>query len=103
MDLLEYGSANVLGEIKNCGKWSEIVAVMLPEIMYFEITLLKHVHPLPFCWREGGGEVEPPTKFSKRVGGLDRKSGIFNDSKSLKVKIFFSTKTKNSNSEILRI
>ena len=68
MDLLEYGSANVLGKIKNCGKWSEIVAVMLPEIMSFEITLLKHVHHLPFCWREGagGGEVEPPTKFSKR-------------------------------------
>ena len=55
MDLLEYGSANVLGEIKNCGKWSEIVAVMLPEIMSFEITLLKHVHHLPFCWREGAG------------------------------------------------
>ena len=74
MDLLEYGSANVLGEIKNCGKWSEIVAVMLPEIMSFEITLLKHVHHLPFCWREGAGGggrggVEPPTKFSKS-GGL---------------------------------
>ena len=40
MDLLEGGSANVLGEIKNCGRWSEIVAVILPEIMsfVFEIT-----------------------------------------------------------------
>ena len=41
LDLLEGGSANVLGEIKNCGRWSEIVAVILPEIMSFEITLLK--------------------------------------------------------------
>ena len=39
--MLESGSANVLGEIKNCGRWSEIVAVILPEIMSFEITLLK--------------------------------------------------------------
>ena len=35
------GSANVLGEIKNCGRWSEIVAVMLQGVMSFEITLLK--------------------------------------------------------------
>ena len=41
LDLLEGGSANVLGEIRNCGRWSEIVAVILPEIMSFEITLLK--------------------------------------------------------------
>ena len=34
MYLLEGGSANVLGEmIKNCGRWSKIVAVILPEIM----------------------------------------------------------------------
>ena len=38
---LSGGSANALGEIKNCGRWSEIVAVILPEIMSFEITLLK--------------------------------------------------------------
>ena len=25
--------------------------------------------PTPFCWEEGGGGFEPPTKFSKR-GGL---------------------------------
>ena len=31
-------------------------------------------HPLPpFCWGGGSG-VESPTKFSKRVGGLDRTS-----------------------------
>ena len=28
MDLLEGGSVNVLGEIKNCGRWSETVAVI---------------------------------------------------------------------------
>ena len=39
MDLLGLGSAIVLEEIKNCGRWSEIVAVILPEIMSFEITL----------------------------------------------------------------
>ena len=41
MDLLEGGSANVLEEMKKCGSWSEIVAIILPEIMSFEITLLK--------------------------------------------------------------
>ena len=41
MDLLGGGSANVLGEIKNYGRWSEIVAVILLEIMSFGTTLLK--------------------------------------------------------------
>ena len=41
MDLLEGGSTNLLGKIKNCGRWSEIVDVILLEIMSFEITLLK--------------------------------------------------------------
>ena len=34
-DLLEGGSENVLGEIKNSGRWSEIVAVILPEIAFW--------------------------------------------------------------------
>ena len=40
---LFYIKENVLRGIciKNCGRWSEIVAVILPEIMSFEITLLK--------------------------------------------------------------
>ena len=29
-------SKNVLGKIKNCGSWSDIVAVILTEIMSFE-------------------------------------------------------------------
>ena len=41
LDLSEGGSANVLGQVKNWGRWFEIVAVILPEIMSFEITLLK--------------------------------------------------------------
>ena len=38
---VEGGSANVLGQIRNYGWLSKIVAVILPEIMSFEITLLK--------------------------------------------------------------
>ena len=30
------------------------------------------MHPPPFCRGEGG--VEPPTKFTKRGGGVDRTS-----------------------------
>ena len=30
---------NTLGTNKNCGRWSEIVAFMLPEITSWEITL----------------------------------------------------------------
>ena len=74
---------------------------------------------LPFLL--GGRGIEPPNKFSKRGGGLDRTSTfrgvcwerggyfffrgipifeIFNDKKSLQAKIFFSVITKNSNWEI---
>ena len=76
-----------------------------------------------------GGRVEPPTKFKKKGGGLDRtstfrggllgkrgwlfsgggvqlshnklKPQIFNDKKSLWAKIFFFVITKNSNWEVL--
>ena len=41
LDLLEGRSANVLGEIKNCDRWSEVKAVILLEIVSFEMTLLK--------------------------------------------------------------
>lgn len=41
VDLLEVRSAYVLCEIKNCGRWSDLIAVMVPEIMPFEIILLK--------------------------------------------------------------
>ena len=31
----------MFGETKNWGRWSEMVAVILPQIMSFEMTLLK--------------------------------------------------------------
>ena len=93
--------------------------------------MLTHsVHPPPFS--AGGraeGGVEPPTKFLKWGGGLNRtsvfrvgcweigewlfsgglqffdknklKSGIFNDEKSLQTRILCSVVTKNSNWEVL--
>ena len=39
LDLLEAGSANLLSEIKSCGRWSDMVVVILLE-MVFEMTLL---------------------------------------------------------------
>ena len=39
LDLLEDESENVLNEIKNYGRWSDMVAVILPEIV-FEMALL---------------------------------------------------------------
>ena len=45
---------------------------MLP-VFDRKVQSLQHsVHPLPFLLWGGGGGVEPPTKFSKRGGGLDR-------------------------------
>lgn len=41
LDLLEGESANLLGEIKNCGGCSDIVAVILPKIMSFEMRLMQ--------------------------------------------------------------
>ena len=35
------GLAKVFGETKNWGRWLEIVAVILPQIISFEMTLLK--------------------------------------------------------------
>ena len=35
------GLAKVFSETKNCGRWSEMVAVILPQITSFEMTLLK--------------------------------------------------------------
>ena len=96
------------------------------------MTYISIVAIPPFLQGEvgrGGGGVEPPIKFSKREGGVERtstfrgrllgkrgvtffrrvqfsdknklKSGIFNDKKSLLAKIFFSVITKNSNWEVL--
>ena len=39
LDLLEAGSANLLSEIKSCGRWSDMVVVILLEIA-FEMELL---------------------------------------------------------------
>ena len=39
LDLLEAGSANLLSEIKSCGRWSDMVVVILLEIV-FEMGLL---------------------------------------------------------------
>ena len=39
--LFEGGLAKLFGEIKNWGRWSEMAAVILPQIMSFEMTLLK--------------------------------------------------------------
>ena len=94
-----------------------------------EKTFLCTPPPSPFLL--GGGEVEPPTKFSKRggltvsqfweggcgerggdflggmVGGggvavlLWKKSEIFNDKKLYETKMFFSVITKNLNWQIL--
>ena len=41
LDLLEGGLVKVSGDIKNWGRWSEIVAVILQQKMSFEMTLLK--------------------------------------------------------------
>ena len=41
LDLLEDESANLLGEIKNCGRCSDIVAVILPKIMSFEMRFMQ--------------------------------------------------------------
>ena len=38
---MEGALANVFGETKNWGRWSEMVAVILLQIMPFEMTLLK--------------------------------------------------------------
>ena len=35
------GLAKVFGETKNWGRWLEMVAVILPQIISFEMTLLK--------------------------------------------------------------
>ena len=35
------GLANVFGETKNWGRWLERVAVILPQVISFEMTLLK--------------------------------------------------------------
>ena len=40
-NLLEGRAGNMLEEIKNCGRCSPIVAVIMPEIMSFKITLLR--------------------------------------------------------------
>ena len=40
-NLLEGRAGNLLEEIKNCSRWSPIVAVILPEIVSFKITLLR--------------------------------------------------------------
>ena len=39
--LWEGGSAKVFGEIKNWGRWSKMVALILPEIMPFKMTFTK--------------------------------------------------------------
>ena len=36
-------SKNVLGKIKNCGSWSDIVAVILTEIMSFEGYITENI------------------------------------------------------------
>ena len=41
LDFVEGGLAKVFGEIKNWCRWSEMVAVILPQIMSLEMTLLK--------------------------------------------------------------
>ena len=41
LDLSEGGLAKEFGEIKNWGRPSEIAAVILPQIMYFKMALLK--------------------------------------------------------------
>ena len=41
LDLLEGGLAKVFAEIKNLGRWSEILFVILLQIMSFKMALLK--------------------------------------------------------------
>ena len=54
VNLLEGRAGNILEEIKNCSSWSPIVAVILPEIMPFKITLLRissmRVLKWHVCW-----------------------------------------------------
>ena len=60
------GFENILGTNTNCGRWSNIVAVMLPEITSWEITLeiilsmsvLESLVSLAGCRRYGKNEFE---------------------------------------------
>ena len=43
LDLLEGGLAKVFSETKNWGRWSEMVAVILPQIMSFDMTFSENI------------------------------------------------------------
>ena len=46
----------------------KIYHIIIELVYTAQVSNIHSVHPLPFS--RGGGGVEPPTKFSKREGGL---------------------------------